>query len=160
MTNEQYDEMDTNEFDIDALKAENDNSKKYLTFISDSLVFGIPIDNVIEIITNHTVTKLPRVPDYVQGIINLRGQIIPIIDIRLRMNKPAAEPTSTNCVIILEVDSVSIGILVDVVLQVFDIENKITPPPSKSQEFVSGMTTLADGTVVFCMDCELLVNSK
>lgn len=160
MTNELYDDINADEFDLEELKAANDNSKKYLTFISDNLVFGIPIDNVIEIITNHSVTKLPRVPDYVQGIINLRGQIIPIVDIRLRMNKPAAEPSSTNCVIILEVDSVSIGILVDVVLQVFDIDNKIAPPPSKSQEFVSGMTTLADGTVVFCMDCELLVNSK
>ncbi|HCT63731.1 MAG TPA: chemotaxis protein CheW [Lachnospiraceae bacterium] len=160
MTNELYAEKNINEFDIDTLGTSNDNSKKYLTFISDGLVFGIPIDNVIEIITNHTVTMLPRVPDYVQGIINLRGQIIPIIDIRLRMNKPAAEPSSSSCVIILEVDSIAIGILVDVVLQVFDIENKVTPPPSKSQEFISGMTTLADGTVIFCMDCKLLVNSK
>lgn len=160
MTNELYDEMATHEFDKDTLGTSRDNSKKYLTFISDGLVFGIPIDNVIEIINNHTVTMLPRVPNYVQGIINLRGQIIPIIDIRLRMNKPAAEPSSSSCVIILEVDSIAIGILVDVVLQVFDIENKITPPPSKSQEFISGMTTLADGTVIFCMDCKLLVNSK
>jgi len=135
----------------------DDNSKKYLTFISDGLVFGIPIDNVIEIITNHTITKLPRVPHYVQGIINLRGQIIPIIDIRLRMNKPLAEASETTCVIILEVDDISIGILVDVVLQVFDIENKIAPPPANSHEFVDGITTLPDGTVVFRLDCGLLV---
>ena len=158
MSNEHISETDLQESNfINEQISDEDNSQKYLTFISDDLVFGIPIDNVIEIITNHAITKLPRVPHYVQGIINLRGQIIPIIDIRLRMNKPAADPSESTCVIILEVGDISIGILVDVVLQVFDIKNKIAPPPANSHEFVDGITTLPDETVVFRLDCELLV---
>ena len=99
------------------------------------------------------------VPNYVQGIINLRGQIIPVIDIRLRMNKLASE-TPYPCIIIIEINSISIGILVDSVLQVLNLENKIAAPPSKNQEFISGITNLPDGSVMFYLDCDLLVNTK
>ncbi len=138
----------------------NENINKYLTFLSDNLVYGINIENVIEIITNHNITKLPKVPAYVKGIMNLRGQIIPVIDIRERMGKLPLGETSESCIIIIEVNSISIGILVDTVLQVINVEKKITSPPSKNQEFVSGITNLPDGTVMFCLDCELLVNTK
>ena len=61
------------------------STERFLTFSSDGLNIGVSTNYVIEIITNHTITMVPLVPDYVKGIINLRGQIIPIIDIRLRM---------------------------------------------------------------------------
>ncbi len=134
--------------------------QKYLTFKSDGLVYGIAIENVIEIITNHTITKLPMVPEYIKGIMNLRGQIIPIVDIKQRMRKICCEKTSDTCIIILEVDSVSIGILVDQVLHVINVEKKLASPPSKNHEFVSGMVNLTDGTIMFCLDCQLLVNAK
>lgn len=140
--------------------SENKNMQKYLTFISNNLVYGIAVENVVEIITNHVITKLPMVPDYVEGIMNLRGQIVPVVDIKQRMCRCSCEKTSDTCIIILEVDSVSIGILVDAVLQVINIENKISTPPSKNHEFVSGMINLPNGTVMFCLDCSLLVNAK
>jgi len=134
--------------------------QKYLTFMSDGLVYGITIENVMEIITNHSITMLPMVPGYVKGIINLRGQIVPVIDIKQRMKKGVYESIDEPCIIILEVNSVSIGILVDVVLQVIVLEDKLSPPTSKDYEFINGMANLPGGTVMFCLDCELLVNDK
>jgi len=138
----------------------DDNENKYLTFFSADLVYGIPIENVVEIITNPTITSLPMVPPFVKGIINLRGQIVPIIDIRQVMNKPINEDISIACVIILEIDDISIGVLVDSVLQVINVQNKLSDPPAKNHTFISGMTNLSDGTVMFSLDCESLLSNK
>lgn len=159
---EELNEIQEEEFSKNGMPVEQEEVvQKYLAFKSDNLIFGIMVENVIEIITNHTATLLPRVPDYIQGIINLRGQIIPIIDIRLRMNKPAAdiEEQKDACVIIIELDEVTIGILVDEMLQVFDIKTRVISSPSKNQPFVNGLIHLTDGSVMFCLDCELLVSS-
>ena len=83
---------------------------KYLLFCSDNLLFGVSADYVVEIITNHAITKLPLVPNYIRGIINLRGQIIPIVDIRLLLGQPSQ---SDNCIIILNIEDTLVGILVD-----------------------------------------------
>ena len=80
---------------------------KYLLFCSDNLLFGVSADYVVEIITNHAITKLPLVPNYIRGIINLRGQIIPIVDIRLLLGQPSQ---SDNCIIILNIEDTLVGI--------------------------------------------------
>lgn len=95
----------------------SETTERFLTFMSDGLIFGVSTENVIEIITNYMIRPLPMVPDYIRGIINLRGQVLPVMDIRLRMNKPFLEYTSTTCIIILEINSTLIGIVVDTVLQ-------------------------------------------
>ena len=76
-------------------------TNKYLICISEGLLYGIDAEQVETIITDHTITRLPRVPHYVRGIINLRGQIIPIIDIRLRLGKPQAEE---SCIIVVNIE--------------------------------------------------------
>jgi len=157
MENNRSDEIMDEEYGITEV---NENTNKYLTFVSADLIYGIPIENVVEIITNPSITSLPMVPPFVEGIINLRGQIVPIIDIRQIMNKPENEDTSISCVIILEIGSISIGILVDTVLQVINATNKISEPPSKNLAFISGMTNLSDGSVMFCLDCDSLVSNK
>lgn len=133
--------------------------ERFLTFQSDGLTFGVSTNYIIEIITNHMITMVPVVPSYVKGIINLRGQIIPIIDIRLRMGKMDIDYTSASCIIVLNCDSISIGIIVDAVEQVLDIDSsKISPVPAKNQqELVSGMISLQDGSVVLILDCEGLI---
>lgn len=140
---------------------QEENSKKYLTFLADGLIFGVKVDYVTEIITNHSITMLPMLPDYLKGIINLRGQIIPILDIRMRINKQENTTNETSCVIVLNIDSIYIGILVDMVSQVTDInEDKISPPPANNkQELINGILSLPDGTVLLLLDCNLLVNN-
>ena len=134
------------------------DSKKYLTFVSNGLGFAICSDYVIEIINEHFITHLPRVPDYIKGIINLRGQIIPIMDARLRMGHPAAEHTKETCIIVISVNETSIGLFVDKVLHMIDIsEEAISEPPvNNRQEFVNGITHVND-VVYLLLDCELLL---
>ena len=86
------------------------HTEKYLLFVSDNLLFGMPAEAVVEIITNHTITSLPLVPEYIRGIINLRGQIIPIVDICCFLGR---DEESNSCIIILQTQDTQIGILVD-----------------------------------------------
>ena len=137
------------------------STERFLTFSSDGLNIGVSTNYVIEIITNHAITMVPLVPDYVKGIINLRGQIIPIIDIRLRMWKPSIEYTNTTCIIVLNINSVYIGIIVDAVQQVMDIDqSKISPVPVENQqELISGMISSSERSVILFLDCEQLVQT-
>ena len=130
---------------------------KYLIFSSDGLMYGIRTDLVKDIITDYTITYLPQVPNYVKGVINLRGQIVPIVDIRLRLGKPERE---TFCGITVEVDGNMVGILVDMVEQMVDIPlDAILPvPTNKGQAMVCGMCTLPDGSTMLELDCELLLH--
>ena len=132
-------------------------SDKYLICVSDSLLYGIDAEQVVEIITDHTITYLPRVPHYVRGIINLRGQIIPIIDIRLRLGKPEADE---NCIMVVNVGSDCIGILVDGVDKMVDVfPNSILPMPTQNpQKLISGMCSLPDGKTLLILDCGLLLH--
>lgn len=134
-------------------------TERFLTFSSDGLTIGVSTNYVTEIITNHAITTLPLVPDYVKGIINLRGQIIPIMDIRLRMGKMPIEYTSTTCIIVLNIDSTSIGVIVDAVQQVIDIDKeRISPVPVENQqELINGMISSGDRSVILFLDCEQLI---
>ena len=137
----------------------SETTEGFLTFMSDGLIFGVSTENVIEIITNYMIRPLPMVPDYIRGIINLRGQVLPVMDIRLRMNKPFREYTSTTCIIILEIQSTLIGIVVDSVLQVQDIDIAgASPIPIENrQELTNAMISLDDGTVVLLLDCDAVL---
>lgn len=137
------------------------STERFLTFTSDGLTIGVSTNYVIEIITNHAITMLPLVPDFVKGIINLRGQIIPIIDIRLRMGKMEAEYTNTTCIIVLNINSTHIGIIVDAVQQVVDIDHsQISPVPVEhQQELINGMISSDDRSVILFLDCEQLTQT-
>ncbi len=130
---------------------------KYLICVSDGLLYGIDAEQVETIITGHTITRLPRVPHYVRGIINLRGQIIPIIDIRLRLGKPQA---NENCIMVVNLGSDCMGILVDGVDKMVDVmRSSILPMPTQNpQKLISGMCSLADGKTLLILDCSLLLH--
>lgn len=131
--------------------------QKYLLFLSDGLLFGVSSEYVMEIITNHTITHLPLVPDYVQGIINLRGQIIPIVDIRALLNHPSQE---NQCIIILNIEGTNVGILVDSVMKMLDIDPLLihAAPPQNHRDFVSGMYALPDGQTMLIFNCLQILN--
>lgn len=133
--------------------------ERFLTFNSDNIVFGVSTNHVIEIITSYMICTLPMVPEYIKGIINLRGNVIPVIDIRLRMGKMSVEPTNSTCIIILTINDTEVGIIVDSVRQVLDIDKEtISPIPVQNrQELTTSMTSLEDGTVVLFLDCEELL---
>jgi purine-binding chemotaxis protein CheW len=111
-----------------------DNSEmegKYLTFWTDQQLFGIPIADVIQIVGLQKITEIPDSPDYVKGIINLRGAIIPLIDMRLRFHKPVIEYNERTCIIVTSIQNKSVGFIVDAVDEVTTIRDEaISPPPS------------------------------
>ncbi|MCI8335484.1 MAG: chemotaxis protein CheW [Lachnospiraceae bacterium] len=137
------------------------STERYLTFRADGITLGVSTENVIEIITDHSITELPMVPDFIKGIINLRGQIVPIIDIRLRMGKSMSEYTDTTCVIVLDIDTVNIGIIVDSVEQVLDIDkSQISPIPVEDQQgLTNGMISLSSQEVLLFLNCEELIRT-
>ncbi|MGN8817181.1 chemotaxis protein CheW [Oribacterium sp. HCP28S3_H8] len=141
----------------------NDDSRKLvrcLTFESSGLLMFISTEFVIEIINGHSITSVPMLPSYVKGIINLRGQVLPIVDIQLLMGNEIPEYTSKTCIIVLNINELPIGIVVDNVRQVIDIDfNAIRPIPVKRQQkLLNGMLNLEDGTVAMSFDYNALIN--
>ncbi len=116
--------------DID--EEEDDTVKnKYLTFIIEDEVFGIDIGRVIEIISVPTITWIPENPDATKGIINLRGSIIPVIDVRIRFQKEEREYDALTCIIVIEHEQNQIGLIVDTVNEVIYIPKKfVSSPPN------------------------------
>ena len=137
------------------------STERYLTFRSDGVTMGVSTNYVIEIITDNFITELPRVPDYIRGIINMRGQIVPIIDIRLKMGRGMSEYMDTTCIIVLDIDTVYIGIIVDSVQQVLDVDKtQISPIPVEDhQKLVNGMISLSSQEVLLFLNCEELIST-
>ena len=134
------------------------DSQKYLIFMADHLKLGVIAEDVVEILNNQIITYLPMVPDFIRGIINMRGQMVPILDVRARLGLP---PQEADClVVVLNLEDVQLGILVDAVDQMLDIPKaNIHPLPTNStQMLVSGMCSLPDGSgTMMVLDCEQLM---
>ncbi len=130
---------------------------QYLTFLSGSEVFGIGILHVKEIKEYASVTTIPMMPEYVKGVINLRGNVVPIIDLPVRFGRDKSTISKRTCVIIVEVEheeeSIDIGILVDAVNEVIDIPyGAIEAAPSFGSkirtEFIHGIGKLENQFVI------------
>ena len=133
------------------------SSRKYLIFVVDDLRIGLDAEYAVEILNGYTVTYLPMMPSYICGIFNMRGQIIPMMDIRLRLGKESLE---NSLLVVLNYNNNHLGILVDAVELMLDIpDESIMPIPAQSaQKLVSGMCTLPDGLgTMLVLDCEQLL---
>lgn len=111
---------------------ERDTQKgKYVTFKSGNEYFGLKIQYVNEIIVFQEITKIPESEDYIKGLINLRGKIIPVIDVRLRFKQEPFEYTDRTCIIVVNVKSIVVGLIVEQIAEVVEIsEENIIPSPS------------------------------
>jgi purine-binding chemotaxis protein CheW len=128
--------------------AEISQMTQYLTFKLQDEIFALDISTVREVLDFTTVTRVPRTPDFMRGVINLRGSVVPVIDFRLKFGMTATEKTVNTCVIIAEVkvdnESVILGVLADSVQEVMDLENdQIEPAPRigthLKTDFIKGM---------------------
>lgn len=158
--------MDTNEASalLDEVRGEDTMHGKFLTFMVKDEIYGIEIQYVTEIIGIQAITPVPHLPPYMKGILNLRGTIIPIMDIRLRFNCEPKEYDDRTCIIVLQLEGMAIGLIVDSVQEVVDIpDSNIVPPPSigfgSSNEYIKGIgkvgdsvRLLLDGYKVFAQD--------
>ena len=150
-------------------KIENEQSElsgKYLTFILGEETYGIEILKAQEIIGLMPITKFPNVPDYVRGIINLRGKVIPVIDLRSKFNMSRHSDTDKTCIIVTQIDiddnDIRQGILVDEVSEVIDINSEeIEKRPDFGSEiqddFVNGIGKV-NNKVVILLEIEKIVS--
>ncbi len=125
-----------------------DGTRQYLTFQLGEEVFAIDVANVREILEFNSVTRVPRSPEYMRGVINLRGSVVPVFDMRLKFGMSTTEKTINTCIVVVEVsyegEDIIIGALVDSVQEVFELEaNQIEPAPKIGThlrtEFIKGM---------------------
>ncbi|MDH4161844.1 MAG: chemotaxis protein CheW [Nitrospirota bacterium] len=121
---------------------------QYLTYTLADEVFALDIGKVREVLDFTTVTKVPNMPDFMLGVINLRGSVVPVVDLRTRFRMPRNEQTVNTCIIITEVridgDTTVLGCLADSVQEVLDLEaNQVEPAPKIGtklrNEFIQGM---------------------
>lgn len=137
------------------------NQALYLTFAVGEEDYGLDIAVVIEIISVQTITEVPELPAYIKGIINLRGRIIPVMDVRIRFNKEQQEYDDRTCIIVVDAQGTSIGLIVDTVRGVMDIlDDDITDPSSHrsgyENRYISGIGKTQQG-VKLLLNLERLV---
>ncbi len=122
---------------------EDTQRDKYLTFHVGPEDYGIDIENVTEIIRMQKIADLPNVPDYVKGVINLRGKVIPVVDMRKRFELEERDYDDRTCIIVVNVNNTLVGLVVDSVNEVADIpKEEIEPPPQtvghESEYYIKG----------------------
>jgi purine-binding chemotaxis protein CheW len=127
-----------------------DEQRQYLTFLLSGELFGLGIRQIKEIIEYGTVTEVPMMPGFIRGVINLRGAVVPVIDLSVRFGRKPTEVSRRTCIVIIEVGdmgdetSQDVGVMVDSVCEVLEIpDSEIEPPPTFGAairaEFISGM---------------------
>jgi len=130
---------------------------QYLTFTLDDEVFAVNISKVHEVLDFTKITKVPKTPDYLRGVINLRGSVVPVADMRLKFGLPKTEKTVNTCIVIMELsldgDNTVLGALVDSVQEVLDLEpGQIEPAPRigtrLKTEFIKGMGKRDDQFII------------
>jgi purine-binding chemotaxis protein CheW len=132
-------------------------TRQYLTFKLNEEVFGVDVAQVREILDFIKITKVPQTPDFMRGVINLRGSVVPVIDMNMKFGMNMTEKTVNTCIVVVEVnidgDTIIIGALVDSVQEVFEIESQNIEPAPKigtrlNTEFIKGMGKREDEFII------------
>ena len=146
------------------VNAAESRAGKYLTFVLANEEYGLEILKVREIIGMMDITAVPRTPEFVKGVINLRGKVIPVIDLRRKFGLESAEQTEETCIIVVDVGTVEMGIVVDRVSEVLDIAaTEIEDAPSfgvdVDTEFILGMGK-SEGRVTILLDISKVLSGE
>ncbi len=151
-------------YEEDVQEEEDSQLDKYITFTLGQEEFAIEIRYVVEIVGLQKITELPDMPEFVKGVINLRGEVFPIIDVRKRFNMKEIPYTDRTCIIIVSIEDTSIGLIVDEVSEVLDIKpDSISGSPktgSKSHgRFIKGIGKV-DDEVKIILDIEKILSEE
>ncbi len=132
-------------------------SAQYLTFTLGEEIFALDISQVREVLNYTNITKVPRMPEFLRGVINLRGNVVPVIDLRLKLGMDAIKVTIDTCIVIVEMDIegelTQMGALTDSVREVIDLDPRQIDPPPKlgtklKTEFIKGMGKQDEGFLI------------
>lgn len=150
------------------MKVSNETINSYLSFNLDSVLFAINVSKVINIQEMTKITTVPQSPHYMKGVINLRGDVLPVVDMRIKFGLPEVEYTSSTCILVLEVtiekENVLLGAIVDSVQEVFELEDEqIQAPPNignkYKSEFIYGVTKM-NNQFVMLIDIDVAFSSE
>lgn len=151
------------------MQSENVAHEQYLTFVIDDEEYAVGILRVKEIIAYDTVTRVPRTAAFIHGMINLRGSVVPVVDLAMKFGLRSAAISRSTCIVIVEVmvhdEPAVVGILVDAVSQVVDLTpSEIEPPPqfgTLRAEFLRGMAHARNGKkFVLLLEIDRVMNSE
>lgn len=137
---------------------------RYLTFALGEEAFGLEIKNVTEIVGVQPITPIPEVPAYVKGVINLRGKIIPVIDVRARFGRDSIPYDDRTCIIVVDILDVCVGLIVDNVAEVITIDDaNIVPPPDwrtgAQNRYIKAIGKVGND-VKLLLDCDKLFHNS
>ena len=159
-------QKDDRSFESDSQDEENEDtqSDRYLTFSLGDEDYGIAIQHVIEIVGIQRITVMPDMPSYVKGVINLRGQVIPVIELRTKFGMPAREHDGRTCVIVIRIGERSTGLIVDTVREVRDIPPAdVSPPPAVAGQggtgYIRGLGKVGEDVKILLDATKLLVEA-
>ncbi len=143
---------------------EDTQKGKYLTFTVGKEDYGIEIYHVTEIIGIQKITDVPDMPTYIKGVINLRGKVVPVMDVRVRFRMPEREYDERTCIVVVSVNGTAVGLVVDTVKEVVNIpESNIELPPEMAEvsthHYISGLGKIGD-EVKILLDVERLVRKE
>lgn len=151
---------------LDTVNEHDTQKSKYMTFKSGNEHFGLKIQYVNEIIQIPHITAIPETEDYIKGLINLRGKVIPVVDVRLRFKQEPFEYNDRTCIIVINIKSMMVGLIVEKIAEVVEIkEDNILPPPSVGRtdkvqnKYVYGIGKVGD-TVKLLLDPDKLLNDQ
>ncbi len=145
----------------------HEESRQYVTFRLAQEIFGVDVARTREILSMTPITKVPQTPVYMLGVINLRGQVVPVVDMRLKLNLDAQEQTEDSCIIVVEVqvddEKIVVGAMADAVREVLEIRvDQIEPPPRLgtrlNTEYIKGMGKVCEEFLIL-LDIDRVFNS-
>ncbi len=150
---------------LDEEEQEDTQEGKYLTFTLGNEEYGIEIKNVTEIIGIQNITDLPDMPNYVKGVINLRGKVIPVVDVRLRFGFEERKYDERTCIVVVNINNMAVGLIVDSVSEVIDIPaDHIEPPPKvnkgESSRFIQGLGKVGEEVKILLDIRQLLLKCE
>jgi purine-binding chemotaxis protein CheW len=136
---------------------QDDLTGRYLTFYIEDTIYSLPLNHVIEIIGIQHITHIPSVAYYIKGIVNLRGKVVPISDVRLKFGLPEHPYDDKTCIVIVLVNDMNVGVIVDRVAEVVTLEkSNMSPPPANDKRigdtFLDSISSL-DEKVIMNIDC-------
>ena len=144
---------------------EDTQKDRFLTFRLSKEDYGIEIQFITEIIGIQKITEIPDMPNFIKGVINLRGKVIPVMDVRLRFNMVPKDYDDRTCIIVVNINDIVVGLVVDEVSEVVDIpEDQIEPPPRTSKKgtgsrFVKGIGKVGED-VKLILNVSTLLNDE
>jgi len=144
--------------------ADDTLKNRVLTFVIDNQFYGIELKNVIEIIGVQPITVVPGIPPYLKGIINLRGKVITVMDVRMKFDKPEKPFDERTCIIVVEVNDFTVGLIVDMVDEVINLTEEnlaVTPNFNRvnANRYIKAIGKLGD-QVRLIIDCDKLLNDN